>query len=55
MMLDAPLVVLINEMLARAMWPGQDPIGRGLLIETEAPARVVGVVGDIRSSGPDAP
>jgi predicted permease len=52
---DAPLVVLINETLARTLWPGQDPIGRRLLFETQVSARVVGVVGDIHSSGLDVP
>jgi putative ABC transport system permease protein len=52
---DAPLVVLINETLARTLWPGQDPIGRRLLFEPEVSAQVVGVVGDIHSSGLDVP
>jgi len=49
----APLVVLINETLARMLWPGQDPIGRWLLLgQYHVP--VVGVVGDIRQAGLDA-
>ncbi len=47
----APLVVLINETLARTLWPGQDPIGRRLL--TNYALTVVGVVGDIHQSGLD--
>jgi predicted lysophospholipase L1 biosynthesis ABC-type transport system permease subunit len=37
------------------LWPGQDPIGRRLLFEPEVSAQVVGVVGDIHSSGLDVP
>lgn len=44
-------VILINEMLARALWPGQDPIGRQ--IQTSGPNlwRVIGVVGGVRYFG----
>lgn len=52
---DAPLVVLINETLARSLWPGQDPVGRRIQFETDVSAQVVGVVGDIHSSGLDVP
>jgi len=52
---DAPLVALINETLARTLWPGQDPVGRRLLFETHVSAQVVGVVGDIHASGLDVP
>ena len=30
-MLTSKKVVLINESLARALWPGQDPIGKTLI------------------------
>jgi putative ABC transport system permease protein len=47
---DAPLAVVINETLARAGWPGQDPIGRRLRPggdQSEAPwMTVVGVIRD---------
>jgi len=52
---DAPLVVLINQTLANTLWPGQDPVGRRVWFETSVSARVVGVVGDIHSSGLDVP
>lgn len=44
-------VILINEMLARALWPGQDPIGRR--VQTSGPNlwRVIGVVGGVRYFG----
>lgn len=50
----APLVVLINETLARTVWPNQNPIGRRLIFGPRE-ARVVGVVGDIHQSGLDVP
>ena len=50
---SAPLVALINETLARTLWPGQDALGRGLRLEIGVSARVVGIVGDIHSSGLD--
>jgi len=41
-------VIMINETLARTLWPGQDPIGK-IIINVCAPERrVVGVVGDVR-------
>ena len=46
---DADPVVLINETMARTMFPGQDPIGRVLLNLCGTPERrIVGVVGDVR-------
>jgi predicted permease len=40
-------VAVVNEQLARALWPGQDPLGR--LVQTGgADRRVVGVVGGVR-------
>jgi putative ABC transport system permease protein len=49
---DAPRAVVINETLARAGWPGQDPIDRRMRSggeNSEAPwMTVVGVIPDIR-------
>jgi predicted permease len=43
-------VVIINENVARKLWPGRDPVGRAVLIGgTEA--RVIGVIADVRESG----
>ena len=51
---NAPRVMLINETLARRLWPGQDPIGRRVQFgNTLVP--VVGVVGDVHQSGLDVP
>jgi putative ABC transport system permease protein len=53
-------VVVINERLADLAWPGEDPIGKHLSTWTRAVdvpewREVVGVVGDVRSFGPDTP
>ncbi|HSB15482.1 MAG TPA: ABC transporter permease [Bryobacteraceae bacterium] len=51
----APLVVLINQTLARTLWPNQDPIGRRIHFTSEVSASVIGVTGDIRQAGLDVP
>jgi putative ABC transport system permease protein len=49
-------VAIVNESLARRLWPGEDPIGKVLLVADTAPPaqtrEVVGVVGDVRHHGP---
>jgi predicted permease len=55
----APLVAVINESFARRFWPAQDPIGKRFKQGGWGPESpwftVVGVVGDIKTSGLDAP
>jgi predicted permease len=42
-------VMLVNETMAKALWPNQDPIGKEVLNAcTSGGRRVVGVVGDVR-------
>jgi predicted permease len=41
-------VMMVNETMARALWPGQDPIGKYVLGACAKERRVVGVVGDVR-------
>ncbi|MEZ5283842.1 MAG: ABC transporter permease [Vicinamibacterales bacterium] len=41
-------VVMVNESMARALWPGEDPVGQVILNACGADRRVVGVVGDVR-------
>jgi putative ABC transport system permease protein len=52
---DAPPVAVISESMARVNWPGQDPLGKHLTLgprgRGEPERKIVGVVGDIRSSG----
>ena len=50
-------VALVNESMARQLWPNEDPIGKRLRMgDTNGPWRtVVGVVGDVLHRGLDAP
>jgi predicted permease len=41
-------VIMINETMARTLWPGQDPLGKVVLNACAAERRVIGVVGDVR-------
>jgi hypothetical protein len=56
---DAPPVVVINETMARLVFPGEDPVGRRIRTGPSPIASwltIVGVVGDIRHTGlEDAP
>jgi putative ABC transport system permease protein len=63
--LGSPLVCIVSESLGQRLWPGQDPLGRRLMLGRpeggEEPdwMEVVGVVGDVRhqalerEAGPD--
>jgi putative ABC transport system permease protein len=59
----APGVVIINQTLARQVWPQEDPIGKLMTIgktmgpewSDTAPREVVGIVGDIKDTGLDEP
>jgi putative ABC transport system permease protein len=49
-------VIVINERMAKDVWPGRDPIGRRLRRGPKGPwLTVVGVVRDARLGGPDQP
>lgn len=41
-------VMMVNETMARALWPGQDPLGKYVLGPCAKERRVIGVVGDVR-------
>ena len=43
-------VVIINQSVARAYWPGEDPVDKTLLMG-ETKLSVIGVVGDVRNEG----
>lgn len=45
---DTEPVMLVNETMARTLWPGQDAIGKYVLGPCAAERRVVGVVADVR-------
>ncbi len=46
---DAPSVVIINDLLARLLWPGEDPIGRRIAARRLS-MEVVGVVGNVKDT-----
>jgi putative ABC transport system permease protein len=56
---DKPAVTVINETLARRLWPGENPIGKRLKQgwpETKSPWReVIGVIADVKLEGVDQP
>ena len=41
-------VMLVNDTMARTLWPGEDPIGKYVLGPCAKERRVVGVLGDVR-------
>jgi putative ABC transport system permease protein len=51
--LDQPLVVILSKSTARKLFPNEDPLDHEILFGTEnghgLPAKVIGVVGDVRS------
>jgi putative ABC transport system permease protein len=52
---QSPRVIIVNESLARTAWPGQDPVGRSLILDYQGgptARQVVGVVRDARYDGP---
>lgn len=57
---SAPRVVIVNEAVARMLFPGEDPIGKRLLIASAKaePSEIIGVVANIKNWGltqPGAP
>ena len=54
---DSPLSALVNETMAKELWPGEDPLGKRIKFvgsDTPAPWRtVVGVVSDVSQYGLD--
>lgn len=54
---NAPFVAIVNESLARASFPDEDPIGQRIQcgLDTLEFMTIVGVVGDVRTSGPSLP
>jgi len=49
-----PWRVVVSRRLAELLWPGRDPVGRQAILwrgQTDNPAEVIGVVGDMRERG----
>ena len=52
----APSTVVVNQTLARKIWPDEDAIGKRLRLKSDAPwLTVVGIVGDIKNEGSSKP
>jgi len=47
---ESQRVIIVNQTLARKVWPGMDPIGQEAFVFGKEPFQVVGVVGDVRHS-----
>jgi predicted permease len=43
---SSPRVIIVNETLARSLWPGEDPLGKIMTADVER--QVIGVVRDVR-------
>jgi predicted permease len=52
--LSAPRVAVIDEVLAKRIFPGQDPIGRQISLILLGPVQIVGVVGHVKQWGLDS-
>ena len=50
-----PLTIMVNETLARRFFPGEDALGKRLLVLDDKPHEIVGIVGDARQWGLDRP
>ena len=44
-------VVIVNETLARTLWPGQDAVGQ--IVTQDSGRRVIGIVADVHHGGPE--
>jgi putative ABC transport system permease protein len=47
----SPNVVIVNQALARRYWPGQNPIGKHIVLGRQPASEVVGVSTDIKNRG----
>jgi predicted permease len=50
----SPLVVVIDDVLAKSIFPGQDSVGRRISLAALGPAEIVGVVGHVKQWGLDS-
>jgi putative ABC transport system permease protein len=49
---QSPKVVIVNQTMARQLWPGESPVGKRITIwrDEKFPREIVGVVGDTKAS-----
>ena len=55
---SAPRVVAVNQTMAQRYWPGQNPVGQRIVVQSKSgplPHEIIGVVGDVRSAGLEEP
>ena len=56
---NGPLVVVINQTMARTYWPGEEALGARIRFGDGGPAQppytIIGIVGDVKQMGLDAP
>jgi putative ABC transport system permease protein len=55
---DSPGVVVVNEQFAKAMFPGEQPVGKRIVVAPAKDAKwatIIGVVGNARNRGLDKP
>ena len=55
---NAPAVIMINERLAREYFPGEDPVGKKIVLSynnQRTSREIIGVVGNVRQDGPREP
>ena len=50
-----PLVVIVNDTMAKRYWPGSSPLGKRVALPGDAWREVVGIVRDVRHWGLDRP
>jgi predicted permease len=52
--ITSPPVVVVDEVMARHVFPGQDPVGKQLSLMVLGPVQIVGVVGHVKHWGLDS-
>ena len=52
--LSSPLVAVIDDVLAKHIFPGQDPVGRQISMMILGPVQIVGEVGHVKHWGLDS-